>query len=89
MDDIPLTEQTVANVSSNIPEIFAENKHQICNWKCVWVTGGGGSTASNRPFFKLAPRSGTGLLQLLRVLPSFLPSFCVNNLSSIDWFYMM
>ena len=25
--------------------------------------------------FKLAPRSGTGLLQLLRVLPSFLPSF--------------
>ena len=34
--------------------------------------------------FKLAPRSGTGLLQLLRVLPSF----CVNNLSSIDWFYM-
>ena len=36
--------------------------------------------------FKLAPRSGTGLLQLLRILPSFLPSFCVKNLSSIDRF---
>ena len=37
------------------------------------------------PVFKLAPHSGTGLLQLFRARPSF----CVNNLSSIDRFYTM
>ena len=41
-------------------------------------------------FKALHPRVvGASILQSLCVCPSFLPSLCFNNLSRIDWFYMM
>ena len=41
-------------------------------------------------FKALHPRVvGARILQSLWVCPSFLPSLCFNNLSRINWFYMM